>query len=278
MLGQTFAPDDLLGVSVLAGLEGLLSIDNAVVLGLLARRVPQRLRQRALTYGLAGSVVLRLAAVAAAAWLLRFGVVKLLGGGYLLYVAGRHLLGPHLLGRHRSGRASPVHQPHGRGSESRSFWLTVGSIELTDAAFAIDSVLAGIALVGPPAGDGVHPKLWVVAAGGMVGVVLMRFAAAAFAKLIGRFPRFELAAHLMVLVVALKLLADFGLERAHVDPRFQSPSSPAFWAFWLAMAAAAAVGFVRPRARPGAAARTSCSSGPQALNRETAEVPSAEDE
>ena len=243
MFGQTFAPDDLLDVAVLAGLEGLLSIDNAVVLGLLARRVPERLRGRALTYGLLGSVVLRLAAVAAAAWLLRFGVVKLFGGGYLLYVAGRHLF------RRRGHAVPPVHQPHGdaAAAESRSFWLTVGSIELTDAAFAVDSVLAGIALVGPAPGTAIHPKLWVVVIGGMVGVALMRFAAAGFAKLISRFPRFELAAHLMVLVVGLKLLVDYGLELAHRNPHFESPASPAFWVFWTAMAASAASGFLPAR-------------------------------
>jgi YkoY family integral membrane protein len=242
MLGQTFAMDDLLGVSVLAGLEGLLSIDNAVVLGLLVRRVPERLRSRALTYGLAGSVVFRLAAVVAAAWLLRFGVVKLLGGGYLLYVAGRHLLWE------RRTATPPVHMPQPAATSSQFFWRTVGSIELTDAAFAVDSVLAGIALIGPPPdhtpANAVHPKLWVVVGGGMIGVVLMRFAAAGFAKLISRFPRFELAAHLMVLVVGLKLLVDYGLNLAGHQARFQSPSSPAFWTFWVAMAASAAVGFI----------------------------------
>ncbi len=254
MLGQTFALDDLLEVSVLAGLEGLLSIDNAVVLGLLARRVPERLRNRALTYGLVGSVALRLAAVAAAAWLLRFGVVKLLGGGYLLYVAGRHLF------RRHAKACPPVHQPHenAAAAEARSFWLTVGSIELTDAAFAVDSVLAGIALVGPAPSAHIHPKLWVVVIGGTIGVILMRFAAAGFSKLISRFPRFELAAHLMVLVVALKLLADYALELGHVEAHFESPRSPGFWIFWAAMAASASVGFIRqhvvPPSEPGGSA------------------------
>lgn len=246
MLGQTFAAHDLLEVTVLAGLEGLLSIDNAVVLGLLALRVPVEQRGRALSYGLVGSVVLRLVAVAAAAWLLRFGVVKLLGGGYLLYVAGRHLF---------AGNGRPVHQPHGRpprADGTRSFWSTVASIELTDAAFAVDSVLAGIALVGPPPADTplgrVHPKMWVVVVGGLIGVVLMRFAAAGFSKLISRFPRFELAAHLMVLVVGLKLLADYGLDRAGAHVDFNHPSAVGFWVFWSVMAACASVGFVRPAA------------------------------
>ena len=242
MLGQTFAAHDLLQVSVLAGLEGLLSVDNAVVLGLLARRVPEQMRSRALTYGLVGAVVLRLAAVAAAAWLLRFGIVKVLGGGYLLYVAGRHLLG-------KDGK--PVHQPHGNADAARSFWMAVVSIELTDAAFAVDSVLAGIALVGvPPAGTpatAFHPKMWVVMVGGLIGVVAMRFAAAGFAKLIGRFPRFELAAHLMVGAVGVKLLVDYTAELGHHAVDFNHPTSAGFWVFWTVMAGCAGVGFVRPR-------------------------------
>jgi len=156
--------------------------------------------------------------------------------------AGRHLLWE----RHRT--VPPGLLPQSPASSSKLFWRTVGSIELTDAAFAIDSVLAGIALVGPPPADTpanvVHPKLWVVVTGGMVGVVMMRFAAAGFAKLISRFPRFELAAHLMVLVVALKLLVDYALNLTGRDAHFQSPSSPAFWAFWVGMAASAGVGFI----------------------------------
>ncbi len=55
------------------------------------------------------------------------------------------------------------------------FWPTVVVIELTDIAFAVDSILAAIALVGPPPevaeGEkvGLHPKLWVVVTGGMIG-------------------------------------------------------------------------------------------------------------
>ena len=50
-----------------------------------------------------------------------------------------------------------------------SFWPTVGSIGLTDIAFAVDSILAAIALIGtPPAGAKHHPKLWVVFVGALL--------------------------------------------------------------------------------------------------------------
>ena len=55
--------------------------------------------------------------------------------------------------------------------------MTVCVIELTDVAFAIDSIVAAIGIVGPPPAHQRHPKLWVVLVGGMLGAVLMRFAA-----------------------------------------------------------------------------------------------------
>ncbi len=76
--------------------------------------------------------------------------------------------------------------------------------------------MAAIGVVGsPPPGtpeDAVHPKLWVVILGGFLGVVVMRFAAALFIRMLEKFPRFELAAYLLVIVIGGKLLADWGLN------------------------------------------------------------------
>ena len=47
MFNQTFEYHDLMIIGFLVILEGVLSIDNALVLGLLARRVPKAQQQRA---------------------------------------------------------------------------------------------------------------------------------------------------------------------------------------------------------------------------------------
>ena len=91
MFSQTFDLHDLAIVALLVVLEGVLSIDNALVLGLLARRLPKRLQRKALTYGLIGAFVFRFLSIGAAAWLLRWRWVKLAGGGYLVFIAVRHL-------------------------------------------------------------------------------------------------------------------------------------------------------------------------------------------
>lgn len=274
MFGQTFNSQDLAVVALLVVLEGVLSIDNALVLGLLAKRLPEKLQRRALTYGLAGAFVFRFIAIGTAGYLLQWRIVKLLGGGYLLWVALKHLFfeGREKTEEHVAVSAGdtptliddatgceltePQREEEIRirssvpapGAKRPGFWSTVLVIELTDIAFAIDSILAAIALVGSaPAGHiGPHPKLWVVLTGGMLGVILMRFAAIVFIKLLEKFPRFETSAYLLVSVIGMKLVVDWGMNTpAHPHTvNFHSPSSPAFWIFWIAMLLCFSTGFL----------------------------------
>jgi YkoY family integral membrane protein len=278
IFGQRLEPADVAVIGLLIVLEGVLSIDNALVLGILAKRLPKHQQSRALTYGLVGALVFRLIAIATATYLLKWRVVKLLGGGYLVWVAVKHFFfekddehadqvvagaeGEPKLVHAADGSAlsraeeeleaaqrSPTVLPRRTGGKARvGFWPTVFVIEMTDIAFAVDSILAAIALVGsaPMGHTGLHPKLWVVVTGGFLGVVLMRFAAVVFIKLLERFPRFEISAYLLVLVIGGKLLADWGFNSPEHPHRvdFHSLHSPAFWIFWVLMLACFGFGFL----------------------------------
>lgn len=247
MFGQTYSPPDLGVIALLVFFEGLLSIDNALVLALLARRVPKDLRAKALTYGLVGALVIRTIMVGFAWFLLQWSIVKLLGGGYLLWICAQHFF---------FKKPEPAQPDDADVKAGASFWGTVAVIEVTDVAFAVDSILAAIALVGsaPPGHVGPHPKLWVVITGGMIGVMLMRVAAAMFIKLLERFPRFEMSAYLLVGTIGLKLLIDWGFNSGqdHDRANFHDPSSPLFWTFWSVMVVCIGIGFV-PQKKPGAA-------------------------
>ena len=70
---------DLLAVGFLIFLEGVLSIDNALVLALIVRPLPKDLQKRALTYGIIGAIVFRVMAIGAAAWLMHWEWVKFIG-------------------------------------------------------------------------------------------------------------------------------------------------------------------------------------------------------
>ena len=288
MFGQTFEAHDLIVIGVLVVLEGVLSIDNALVLGLLARRLPRHLQSRALTYGLVGAFVFRLIAVGTAAYLLHWHIVKLAGGLYLVWVAIKHFFGgaasdeahehehvavspegqPVLVddqtGRPVASPAQPVARSrwldyaHTSSTHTLTFWMTVAIIEMTDIAFAVDSIVAAIGVVGPPPDSGArHPKLWVVFTGGMLGVVLMRYAARVFILLLEKFPRFETSAYLLVIVIGAKLILDYLINRPRAEPRlnFHNVSDPAFWIFWAAMIACFLVGFIPHKAAPAGQTR-----------------------
>ena len=261
MFGQTFSTQDIAVIALLILLEGVLSIDNALVLALLAKPLPPHLRTRALTYGLVGAFIFRFIAVGTASYLLKWRIVKLAGGAYLLWIALRHLFSKQSGNEHLT--VGPDDEPTLAGEEPSKtlmqhpgFWHTVAVIELTDIAFAVDSILAAIAVVGSaPVGHvGPHPKLWVVITGGLLGVVLMRVAAAMFIRLLERFPRFETSAYLLVAVIGAKLVIDWGANTDEHPHRinFHDTTSPEFWIFWTLMAVCVALGFLPDRRKADA--------------------------
>lgn len=184
---------DIPRILLLVFLEGILSMDNALAISLIVRELPVEKRKKALFVGLGSAVVLRGVALVFAIYFIHYTAVQVAGALYLLYLAFKH---------RKVGEApSP---------SKRSFWKAVVAIELTDFAFAFDSIIAGIGLVGVP------PKLWVVYLGGVLGIVMMRVAITFFVSLLHRFPRLERVAHLIIGLVAVKL----GLEAFHLIPMF----------------------------------------------------------
>lgn len=216
-----FEMQDLAVIGFLVILEGILSIDNAVVLALLARPLPPEQQKRALTYGLVGAVVFRFIALMLVTQLMQWNWVKYVGGGYLLFISIKHFM------------KRDSHENDLNSQKPRSFWMTVLVIELTDIAFAADSILAAVAL---------SNKFWVIFIGGILGVITMRFAAAIFIKLLHKYPNFETSAFIMVFLVGTKLIVD-ALKLPGID--FHSPSSIGFWLLWLSMSGALAVGFIK---------------------------------
>lgn len=249
MFGQTFEFHDLAIVGFLIILEGVLSVDNALVLGVLASQLPKSLQKRALTYGLAGAFVFRFIAIAVAAYLLEWNFAKLLGGVYLIYIAVKHFF---FESDENSAEAAATANSNELAASSGGglnwhFWRTVVVIELTDIAFAVDSILAAIGVLPKNTGEGRHPKLWIVLVGGMLGVVMMRFAAILFIKLLEKFPRFNHAAYLLVVLIGTKLVLEFLARKRYLDEKlidFHHLHAPAFWVFWGLMVVAFAYGFL----------------------------------
>lgn len=174
----------------LALLEAVLSADNAVAIAALVRDLePAEQRERALSWGLAAAFGLRAAMVVFAIWVVRFPQVQVIGGGYLIWLAARHFQGQ-LSGSTSEAEAEP--------SPRLPFAAVVALVAVTDLAFSLDSVTAAIA---------VTDRLWLVIAGGAMGVAMLRFLTGWVLLWMERFVNLQNAAYLTVLTVGLRLVA-----------------------------------------------------------------------
>ncbi|QOR68730.1 TerC family protein [Cytobacillus suaedae] len=191
---------------LLIAIEGLLAADNALVLAIMVKHLPEEQRKRALFYGLAGAFVFRLGSLFAISFLVNVWQVQALGALYLLFIAFNHIFRK-LVVKKQKEKAGMVKEKKKSG-----FWGTVIKVELADIAFAVDSILAAVALAVtlpntnlPKIGGLDGGKFLVIFAGGLIGLIIMRFAANYFVTLLQKRPGLEIAAFMIVGWVGVKL-------------------------------------------------------------------------
>lgn len=201
---------------MLALLEGLLSADNALVLALLVRHLPHKQQQSALSIGLMMAFGLRAVGILLAAILIKLWWLCAIGAAYLVFLALKHFLSRRHDEDDEEGIAS--------GKKNLSYGRTILLVGLTDVVFAVDSILVAVALVDTAH----HPdKLWVVYVGGLIGVIALRLTAAAFIRLLRRYPDLDHTAYGLVAWAGVKL----GFSAGHLwKPGF--PEMPK-WLFWV---------------------------------------------
>jgi len=197
-------------------LEGLLSLDNAAVLGALVSHLPDNVaitwpkslkrlgdalhpllgneRTAALRVGLLGAYAGRAIMLLFASLIIQNPWLKVLGAAYLIRLAFDNL------GMAEAGDVDD----HTHHTEGRSFWMVVVTVELSDLAFSLDNVVAAVAL---------SNKIWVVMLGVAIGILFMRFAAGLFSYAVIREPILKQAAYILVLNIGIELLVE---EFGHV--------------------------------------------------------------
>lgn len=198
LFGYTFDVLDLPLVLTLILLEGVLSFDNAAVLAAMTRRLSPERRRKALLYGLLGAYFFRALAILSVAFIIAYPSLRVLGGSYLVFLAAKHLATKEE--HHHDEERAPWKIPG-----LSPFWATVVAVEVTDIAFALDQVLAAVAMT---------DKVPLIIAASMVAILLLRVSAFYMTKLMDWFPALERLAYLAVGFVGLKLLVEVGSEYA----------------------------------------------------------------
>lgn len=157
--------DNLLLLAEILLINIVLSGDNAVVIAMASRNLPERLRKRAIWLGAAGAVLLRIVLSVAAVELLDIAAVRIVGSLLLLYIAYR------LLAEEEGDR-----EVKGVGSLGRA----VGVILLSDLVMSLDNVLAIASIA--------KGNLWLMAIGIALSIPLIVWGSQLILRLLTRFP------------------------------------------------------------------------------------------
>jgi len=221
---------DFLTIGLLVLLEAALSADNALVLAVIVLSLPREQQTQALRYGIIGAFTFRIIATIFAVHLISWSWVKLIGGLYLLYLPYHHFTS-----HDPSGGVRPAKPMFGLSP----FWSTVVRVELTDFVFAIDSILVAV---------GMSRKLWVVIAGGLLGILAMRVLIGQVLGLVRRFPTIVDGAYVIVAWVGVKLLVEYA--HAMHWTQFEFPRSVAIGVVLVLFGLSAVYAWFKDRKRP----------------------------
>lgn len=188
---------------VLIGLEGILSADNALVMAVIAKHLPTKQQEKAINYGIIGAFIFRFGALFAISFIANVWQVQAIGAAYLIYLGVKHVI---------SSNSGSKKDKAAKKSFGDGFWPTVAKIGLADLAFAVDSILAAVALAIvlpnsplPNFGGMDAAQFGIVVLAAIAGLILIKFAATWFVGLLEKRPGLETVAYLIVAWVGVKL-------------------------------------------------------------------------
>jgi YjbE family integral membrane protein len=171
----------------------LLGGDNAVVIALACRGLPQKQRKLGIIYGTAGAIVLRVILIAFALALLAVPYLKLVGAALLIWI-GVKLLVP------------AEEDNHHQISTSDKLWGAVKTVIVADLVMSVDNVLA---IAGAAETAGKH-QLFLVIFGLVVSIPIIVAGSQLVLKLMDRFP--------IIITLGAMLLGWIAGQMAFTDP------------------------------------------------------------
>jgi len=161
------SPEFWIAVGQIIAIDILLGGDNAIVIALASRRLPEKQRNQAIFWGMFGAIALRVVLILFALQLLQMPFLKIAGGLLLLWI-GIKLLRPH---------------DDGGGHEitaSGSLLVAIRTIIIADAVMSLDNVI-GIA-------GAARGSIGLVVFGLIVSVPIIVWGSRFVLKLMDRFP------------------------------------------------------------------------------------------
>jgi len=174
-------------------IDVLLGGDNAVVIAMACRNLPQQQRLKGIMLGTAGAIVLRIVLIAFALTLLQVPYLKLVGAALLFWIGVKLMV--------------PQDEGHSTMETSDKLWSAVKTVIAADLVMSLDNVMA---IAGAATTAGEQHQLVLVIFGLLVSIPLIIGGSQIILKLMDRFP--------FVINLGGMLLGWIALTMAHTDP------------------------------------------------------------
>lgn len=244
--------DNIEAIIAIIVIDLVLSGDNAVVIGMAARRLTPENRRRAILFGGGGAVALRIGFTALAATLLGIPYLRLIGGVLLLWIAWK-------LVRPGDEHGSTVNSAESLGEAVRT-------IILADVVMSLDNILA--------VGGAAHGDIWLLLFGLLVSIPILLLGSELVARVLGRAPALVYVGVLVLIHTAVSMIVEDGAVHDRL-PEFVRSAADSGRLVWLVavvvtgLLALAAVSrdraalAVRPAGIPAEPSRNGAASDPE---------------
>ena len=160
-----------LAVGQIIMIDILLGGDNAVVIALACRNLPEKQRKQGIIYGTIGAIVLRVILIAFALALLAVPYLKIVGALLLLWIGVQLLM--------------PEDEEAHNINPSDKLWGAVKTVIVADLVMSVDNV---IAIAGAAQGAGQAHQLPLVIFGLLVSIPIIVWGSQIVLKLMTRYP------------------------------------------------------------------------------------------
>lgn len=152
------------GLLAIIMIDLVLAGDNAILIGLAARKLPKEQQKKVIIWGAVGAIVIRIIATLLVVWLLEVPGLHLIGGLLLVWIAYKLL----------------IDEEEHDVKPADSMWAAIKTIIIADALMGLDNVLA--------VAGASHGNFALVVIGLLVSIPVVMYGSTLILKLIERFP------------------------------------------------------------------------------------------